>query len=290
MFGFWRCYFLFLDSFDNTLYFAKIKFMGTIIKVEKLTKKFKDFTAVDNISFEVESGEIIAFLGPNGAGKTTTIKILTTVLQPTNGLINIAGHDPVHEQDEARRSFGIVFQDSSVDEDLTAWENMEIHVALYHLPPAGRKERIAKLLQFVELDDRRKELVKNFSGGMRRRLEIAKGLLHHPKILFLDEPTQGLDPQTRNHIWEYVKKMNQEERMSVFFTTHYIEEAARYASRVIVVDHGKIVASGTPDALKKMTGKEDLEDAFIELTGHEIREEKADPLVNMRMRRQTRRG
>lgn len=264
--------------------------MDHIIKVEKLTKKFKEFTAVDDISFEVQPGEILAFLGPNGAGKTTTIKMLTTILKPTSGKITIAGNDPIKQQDEARRSFGIVFQDSSVDDDLTAQENMEIHAALYHLPPNGRKEHIDKLLQFVELDDRRKELVKNFSGGMRRRLEIAKGLLHHPKILFLDEPTQGLDPQTRNHIWEYVKKMNQEEGMTVFFTTHYIEEADRYASRVMVVDHGKIVASGTPDEIKAQAGKDDLEDAFIALTGHEIRDEKAGAGDLMKRHVRARRG
>jgi len=255
--------------------------MESIIKVENLIKKFKEFTAVGGVSFDVAKGEVLAFLGPNGAGKTTTIKMLTTVLQATSGKILIDGKNPATEQDAVRKSFGIVFQDSSVDDDLTAWENMAIHAALYGVPAKERKERIAKLLKFVELDDKEKVLVKNFSGGMKRRLEIAKGLLHHPKILFLDEPTQGLDPQTRNHIWEYIKKMNEEEKMTVFFTTHYIEEADRYADRLIVVDHGKIVATGTPEELKKQTGKDDLEDAFISLTGHEIRDEKADNSTKM---------
>ena len=263
--------------------------MESIIKVEKLVKKFKDFTAVDGISFEVAKGEILAFLGPNGAGKTTTIKMLTTILQPTSGKILVDGYNPAVNQDAVRKSFGIVFQDSSVDDDLTAWENMAIHAALYGVPNKERKERIVKLLKFVELDDKEKVLVKNFSGGMKRRLEIAKGLLHHPKVLFLDEPTQGLDPQTRNHIWEYIKKMNEEEQMTVFFTTHYIEEADRYADRLIVVDNGKIVATGTPEELKKQTGKTDLEDAFISLTGHEIREEKADNSAQMKMQHGVRR-
>ncbi len=256
--------------------------MEKIIEAENLIKKFKDFKAVDAISFYVCKGEILAFLGPNGAGKTTTIKMLTTILKPTSGKLSINGHDPVTDQDAVRKSFGIVFQDASLDDDLTAWENMDIHASMYGVPVKERKERIAKLLKFVELDDKEKLLVKNFSGGMKRRLEIAKGLLHHPKVLFLDEPTQGLDPQTRNHIWEYIKKMNADEGMTVFFTTHYIEEAARYADRVIVVDHGKIVVSGTPDELMAKTGKDNLEDAFISLTGHQIRDEKVDSSANMR--------
>ena len=256
-----------------------------IISVKNLTKKFKQFVAVSDISFEVKAGEILAFLGPNGAGKTTTIKILTTVLKPTSGELSINGFNPVSEKDQVRKSFGIVFQDASLDEELTAYENMILHGVLYGVPKKIRSAKIEQLLRFVELWDRKKELVKNFSGGMKRRLEIAKGLLHHPKILFLDEPTQGLDPQTRNHIWEYIKKMNTEEKMTVFFTTHYIEEAEKVADRVVVIDHGQILAVGTPEELKVKTGKDNLEDAFIELTGHQIREELADGVEQMRSHR-----
>jgi ABC-2 type transport system ATP-binding protein len=249
--------------------------MPSIIEVKDLVKKFGDLTAVDHISFDVAKGEIFAFLGPNGAGKTTTIKMLTTLLAPTSGEILLDGKNPVHHEAAARRTFGIVFQDPSLDDELTALENMEFHAVLYRVPKAVRRPRIEELMVFVELWDRRDELVKNFSGGMKRRLEIARGLLHHPKILFLDEPTTGLDPQTRNHVWSYIQNLNQKEEITVFFTTHYIEEAERSASRVAVMDHGKIVARGTPDELKRRTGKTSLEDAFIELTGYDIRKESA---------------
>jgi ABC-2 type transport system ATP-binding protein len=256
-----------------------------MITVKNLTKKFKDFKAVDEVSFDVKPGEILAFLGPNGAGKTTTIKMLTTVLRPSSGEILLNGFNPLTQQDKARHSFGIVFQDSSLDEELNAQENMELHAILYGIPATERKEKIISLLNFVELYDRRKELVKNFSGGMKRRLEIARGLLHHPKILFLDEPTQGLDPQTRNHIWEYIKKMNTEEGMTVFFTTHYIEEAEKMADRVVVIDQGKIIDVGTPAELIAKAGAPDLETAFIKFTGRAIRDEKADGTEQMRHRR-----
>lgn len=247
----------------------------SIIEVRQLTKKFGDITAVADISFAVQAGEIFAFLGPNGAGKSTTIKMLTTLLHPTEGSIQLDGHDPVHQAAETRRSFGIVFQDPSLDDDLTAWENMELHGILYDVPHATRLARSEELLRFVDLWDRKDSLVKEFSGGMKRRLEIARGLLHHPKIIFLDEPTLGLDPQTRNHMWEYLKQLNQKEGTTVFFSTHYMEEAERVAQRIAIIDQGKIIASGTPTTLKNDTGTQSLEDAFLHLTGKTIRAEEA---------------
>ena len=190
--------------------------MDNIIEVKNLVKKFEDFTAVDDISFSVNAGEIFAFLGPNGAGKSTTIKILTTLLAPTYGQINVNGFDPVKDQDEVRESFGIVFQDPSLDEEITAFENMEFHGILYNVPKDLRRKRIEELLRIVEIWERKDSLVKTFSGGMRRRLEIARGLLHHPKIFFLDEPTIGLDPQTRNQIWSYINDLNKKENITVF--------------------------------------------------------------------------
>lgn len=256
-----------------------------IIEVKNLTRKFGDFTAVDSISFQVRKGDIFAFLGPNGAGKTTTIKMLTTLLHPTEGDIRMNGHDPVHEQGAARRSFGIVFQDPSLDDELTAYENLEFHGVLYAVPKELRRSRIEQLLKLVELLDRKDDLVKHFSGGMKRRLEIARGLIHHPKILFLDEPTIGLDPQTRNYIWNYLKDMTRDEGVTVFFTTHYMEEAERAADRVAVIDHGKIVSEGTPQQLLRETKTESLEEAFLVLTGHTIRAEDANPLEGRRLRR-----
>jgi len=257
-----------------------------MIQVNNLTKKFGDFTAVDDISFKVNDGEIFAFLGPNGAGKSTTIKILTTLLNPTSGTVTLNGHDPVHYPDETRRSFGIVFQDPSLDDDLTAWENMEIHGVLYDVPDNIRKQRSEDLLKYVDLWDRKDSLVKEFSGGMKRRLEIARGLLHHPKIIFLDEPTLGLDPQTRNHMWTYLRELNKNEGTTVFFTTHYMEEADRIAERIAVIDHGKIVAIGTSDQLKKQTNTDSLEAAFLSLTGKTIRDEGANAIDHMRTMRQ----
>ncbi|MGA3296899.1 MAG: ATP-binding cassette domain-containing protein [Candidatus Bathyarchaeia archaeon] len=256
-----------------------------IIQVENLTKKFGDFTAVNDISFKVKAGEVFAFLGPNGAGKTTTIKMLTTLLNPTSGNVHINGFDSVSEKNDTRRSFGIVFQDPSLDDELTAYENMQYHGVLYKIPKDTRKERIEELLKFVELWDRQNELVKNFSGGMKRRLEIARGLLHHPKIFFLDEPTLGLDPQTRNHIWEYIHKLNEEEGTTIFFTTHYMEEAARVSKIIAIIDGGKIVAQGTAEELKATTKTASLEDAFISLTGKKIREEEATSADRMRTQR-----
>jgi len=256
-----------------------------MIKVENLTKKFGDFMAVDNVSFSVNKGEIFAFLGPNGAGKTTTIRMLTTLLKPTSGRVLINGSDPVREQNDVRRSFGIVFQDPSLDDELTAQENMEFHGVLYGVPKDIRRKRIEELLKFVELWDRKSDLVKNFSGGMKRRLEVARGLVHHPKILFLDEPTLGLDPQTRSHIWNYIKNLNKEERMTVFFTTHYMEEADKVAQKIAIIDYGKIIVQGTPEELKQQTKTNSLEEAFLVLTGKTIRKEEVAPIERMRMRR-----
>jgi len=255
-----------------------------MIKVNNLVKKFGDFTAVDNVSFTVNNGEIFAFLGPNGAGKSTTIKMLTTILHPTAGEISLNGHDPVNNPDDARRSFGIVFQDPSLDDDLTALENMEIHGVLYDVPKKIREKKSEELLKFVELWDRKDSLVKEFSGGMKRRLEIARGLLHHPKIIFLDEPTLGLDPQTRNHMWNYLRELNKKEATTIFFTTHYMEEAERIAQRIAVIDHGKIIAIGTAADLKKQTDTTTLEEAFLALTGKTIREESVSSVDLMRMR------
>jgi ABC-2 type transport system ATP-binding protein len=256
-----------------------------MIKVTHLVKTFGDFKAVDGISFDVKAGEIFAFLGPNGAGKTTTIKMLTTLLKPTEGTLEVNGFNPAEQQAEARRSFGIVFQDPSLDDELTAMENMHFHGVLYKVPQPDLKNRIEHLLKFVDLWDRKDDLVKFFSGGMKRRLEIARGLIHHPKILFLDEPTVGLDPQTRNHIWAYIQDLNKKEGMTVFFTTHYMEEADRAASRIAIIDHGRIIAEGTPAALKEKTGTSTLEDAYLKLTGNVIRAEDASEADRMRSHR-----
>jgi ABC-2 type transport system ATP-binding protein len=255
------------------------------IEVRNLTKKFGDFTAVDNISFSVKRGETFAFLGPNGAGKTTTIKMLTTLLHPTTGTMLVNGHDPMIDQDAVRRSFGIVFQDPSLDDELTAYENMEFHGVLYKVPDKILKNKIQELLNFVELWDRKNDIVKHFSGGMKRRLEIARGLLHTPEVLFMDEPTIGLDPQTRNSIWKYLKDLNGTAGITVFFTTHYMDEAERVADRVAIIDQGKIVAEGNPQDLKKTTGAKTLEEAFLSLTGKKIREEESGSIDQMRMNR-----
>jgi ABC-2 type transport system ATP-binding protein len=253
-----------------------------MIQVRNLVKTFGTFTAVNDISFDVARGEIFAFLGPNGAGKTTTIKMLTTMLKPTSGAIELDGLNPQIKQNEARQRFGIVFQDPSLDGDLTAAENMEIHGVLYHVPRKIRQQRTEELLKLFELWDRRGEQVKKFSGGMKRRLEIARGFLHTPKILFLDEPTLGLDPQSRNQLWGHVKNVNEKEGVTVFLTTHYMDEADRVAHRIGVIDHGKLVAQGTPKAIKEQTETQSLEDAFLKLTGSTIRDESAGSADQMR--------
>lgn len=252
------------------------------IEVRNLTKKFGDVVVVKDVSFSVEEGDIFAFLGPNGAGKSTTIKMLTTLLRPTSGAVHIAGYDSLTQSDSVRQSFGIVFQDPSLDEDLTARENLELHGALYSVPRDMLRKRIDELLALVELSDRTNDFVRDFSGGMKRRLEIARGLLHHPKIMFLDEPTVGLDPQTRNHLWSYVQKLNREEGITVFFTTHYMEEANQIAKNIAIIDHGVIVAQGSSEDLQKQTDTGTLEEAFLKLTGSALRDEAGSSVDNMR--------
>lgn len=251
-----------------------------IIDIRELEKTFGTVKAVSGISFSVSRGEIFAFLGPNGAGKTTTIKMLTTILSPTGGSITLDGINVREDPNGARKVFGIVFQDPSLDTELTAYENMRFHAVLYDVPKKVYTKRIEELLTLVELKDRKDDLVKNFSGGMKRRLEIARGLLHHPKILFLDEPTLGLDPQTRNHMWNYIRDLNDKEHITVFLTTHYMDEAEKMADRIAIIDHGTIVAQGTVNELKERTGTGTLEDAFLELTGKEIRTESAEGNMN----------
>jgi ABC-2 type transport system ATP-binding protein len=253
-----------------------------MIHVENLVKTFGEVKAVDGVSFDVAKGEIFAFLGPNGAGKTTTIQMLTTLQRPTSGTMSLDGLDPISRPLEARRTFGIVFQDPSLDSELTAYENMELHGVLYHVPRKVRGERIELLLKLFELWDRKDSYVKTFSGGMKRRLEIARGFLHTPKILFLDEPTLGLDPQSRNQLWTHVKHLNETEGVTVFLTTHYMDEADRVAHRIAIIDHGKIVSVGTAQELKERTGTDSLEAAFLKLTGSTIRDERADAADQMR--------
>ena len=253
-----------------------------MIHVHQLVKKYGEISAVDGVSFDVAAGEIFAFLGPNGAGKTTTIQMLTTLRVPTSGTITIDGIDPRARPHEVRRRFGIVFQDPSLDGDVTAQENMDLHGVLYGVPRKVRVERTQKLLTLFELWDRRQTPVKEFSGGMKRRLEIARGLLHTPKILFLDEPTLGLDPQSRNQLWTHVKFLNETEGVTVFLTTHYMDEAERVAHRIAVIDHGRIVAEGSADALKEKTQTTSLEEAFLALTGSTIRDERAGAADQMR--------
>jgi len=258
--------------------------MKDIISIENLTKSFGDVVAVDGISFNVKEGEIFAFLGPNGAGKSTTIKMLTTLLRPSSGKLKLAGYDVSRQQSDVRRSFGIVFQDPSVDDELTAYENMMLHAVLYGVPKIEAKKRIEELLSLVELWDRKDSRVKTFSGGMKRRLEVARGLLHHPRVLFLDEPTIGLDTQTRRLLWDYIKQLSVKKGMTIFFTTHYLEEAEEAAERIAIIDHGKIIAIGSTKELEKLTNTKNLEEAYLQLTGKDIRDEPAGKSDRMRLR------
>jgi len=224
-----------------------------IIRVENLTKKFGNITAVDDISFEVEEGTIFGFLGPNGAGKTTTINILCTLLSPTSGRAFINGHDCMKESAKVRKDIGIVFQDTTLDKDLTAYENLVFHAYLYSVKKSEIKERVGDALKFVGLYERKDDLVKKYSGGMKRRLEVARGLIHRPKVLFLDEPTLGLDPQSRTNLWEFITELPEKHNVTVFMTTHYMEEA-EVCKRIAIIDNGKIIAEGSPEELKKTVG------------------------------------
>ena len=230
--------------------------MDYAIEVKNLTKKFGNFCAVNDVSFKIKKGEIFAFLGPNGAGKTTTINMITTLLRPTSGSIKVAGYDTVKHPNNVRKMIGIVFQDPSLDRELTAYENLYIHGRIYGYKGDDLKNRINNMLKFVELENHANKIVKTFSGGMARRLEIARSLIHKPEILFLDEPTIGLDPQTRSHIWEYIKRMKKEHNMTIFLTTHYMEEAESLADRIAIIDNGKIIAIGTVDELKSIIGND----------------------------------
>jgi ABC-2 type transport system ATP-binding protein len=260
----------------------------SIIEARNVVKRFGDITAVNDISFDVKRGEIFAFLGPNGAGKSTTISMLTTMLRPTAGKLLLNNHDVTKEQDSARKSFGIVFQDPALEEELTAYENMKVHAVLYGIPKQEQEQRIRELLELVDLWERRTSLVRTYSGGMRRRLEIARGLLHHPTILFLDEPTLGLDTQTRNLLWDYVEKLSRREGMTIFFTTHYLDEAESVADRIAIIDHGKIITTGTVEQLTKQTNTKTLEQAYLQLTGKEVRDKESQSNNGLNMRNASR--
>ena len=225
----------------------------SIIKVENLSKKFGSITAINDVSIEVEEGTIFGFLGPNGAGKSTTINILCTLLSPTSGKATIAGYDCIKDSSMVRKSIGIVFQDPTLDKELTAYENMMLHAYLYNVKRSEIKDRIHDVLRFVDLYERRNDVVKKFSGGMKRRLEVARGLIHRPGILFLDEPTLGLDPQSRANLWEFITELPKKHNVTVFMTTHYMDEA-EVCNKISVIDSGRIIATGTPDELKKTVG------------------------------------
>lgn len=224
--------------------------MPVAIQTHQLTKAYNSFKAVDSLEISVERGEIFGLLGPNGAGKTTTVSMLCTILKPTSGSATVNGFDLVKEANKVRKSIGIVFQDPSIDDRLTARENLYMHANLYGVPASEQKERVDRILKLVELEDRANDLLRTFSGGMRRRLELGRGLIHYPQILFLDEPTVGLDPQTRDHIWKYIKELKEAHDITVVLTTHYMDEADRLSDRIAIMDHGKIVILDTPEKLK----------------------------------------
>jgi ABC-2 type transport system ATP-binding protein len=225
--------------------------MTKIIETFELTRRFNGLTAVDKLDISVESGEIFGLLGPNGAGKTTTISMLCTILKPTSGTAKVNGFDIIKEAMQVRKSIGIVFQDPSIDDRMTGRENLFMHANLYGVPTSEQKNRIDSVLKLVELEDRADDLMRTYSGGMRRRLELARGLIHYPKVLFLDEPTLGLDPQTRDHVWKYIRELKEAHDITVVLTTHYMDEADRLSDRIAIMDYGKIIALDTPAKLKE---------------------------------------
>lgn len=252
-----------------------------VIEVKNLTKSYGDNNVLKGIDLKVERGTMLALLGPNGAGKTTTISILTTLLSLTSGKVEVEGHDVVHARDAVRKHIGIIFQDPSLDTELTAYENLWFHGMLYGMDKAKLTQLIPQLLAQVELSDFAKKPVKTFSGGMKRRLEIARGLVHTPKILFLDEPTLGLDAQTREKIWTYIDTLRKQHNITIFLTTHYLEETER-CDHIAIIDHGKIIDLDTPAALKKKYKKDTIEQVFLEMTGNDIREAQISALEQRR--------
>jgi ABC-2 type transport system ATP-binding protein len=227
----------------------------TAVAVTGLTKRYGPLWAVDDVDLTVESGEVFGFLGPNGAGKSTTIKMLCTLVEPSGGSATVGGYDIVRQRDDVRRNIGLVFQDPTLDQYLTAEQNLRMHAELYGVPRAQLGPRMTQVLEMVGLEDRRKARVSTYSGGMKRRLEIARGLLHSPRVLFLDEPTVGLDPQTRSSIWRYINELRRREDITIFMTTHYMDEA-EYCDRISIIDHGRIVVTGSPEELKASVGKD----------------------------------
>ena len=238
--------------------------MTTAVAVSGLTKRYGPVWAVDDVDLTVESGEVFGFLGPNGAGKSTTIKMLCTLVEPSGGSATVGGYDIVRQRDDVRRNIGLVFQDPTLDQYLTAEQNLRMHAELYGVPRAQLGPRMTQVLEMVGLEDRRKARVSTYSGGMKRRLEIARGLLHSPRVLFLDEPTVGLDPQTRSSIWRYINELRRREDITIFMTTHYMDEA-EYCDRISIMVDGRIAALGTPGALKAEFRVASVDDVFVRL-------------------------
>lgn len=258
-----------------------------IIETFDLTKKFNGLTAVDHVSFSVKESEIFGFLGPNGAGKTTTIKMLTTLLHPTKGTAKVCGFDIIKNRNEVRHNIGVVFQEPALDTELTGKENLDFHARMYGLEKEKRVSRIEEVLELVDLQDKKDVLVKHYSGGMKRRLEIARGLMHFPRVLFLDEPTLGLDAQTRRAIWEYIKKMNKEEKTTIFLTTHYMDEADFLCNRVAIMDHGKIVVVNTIPKLKNAIGNDVITLSCSDLSKLKKAMEKEEWIKNIKQHENT---